>query len=398
MVEEWVNWSGSLRFTPGGYATPVDEEAVVDLVRRARESGTKLRPLGSGHSSSPLVRTDGILVDMGRFAGASRDTHPGQATVGAGTTLHALGEDLHSLGLAMANLGDVNYQTIAGASATGTHGTGRGLGSVSTMIAGARLVTGTGDVLDVSAEHNAELLPAVQLSLGCLGIVTQITQSLRPRFDLDRVSWCAPVGWTLEHLDELQRRNRNIDFYWYPRSDLAQIRTLNHAGQSSEMQPPGPWREWESGPSHRIIPKHRTLKFDEMEYMIPSDAFAACFADVRRRIKDRHRANVGWRVLVRTIAADSIHLSGAQGRPTTTIACLQNASLGYEEYFADLEPVFREYGGRPHWGKKHSLTAKDLRPLYPQWDAFRQARHRLDPDNVFLTPDLARLLEEEEEE
>jgi FAD/FMN-containing dehydrogenase len=66
--------------------------------------------------------------------------------------------------------------------------------------------------------------------------------------------------------------------------------------------------------------------------------------------------------------------------------------LPYQEYFADVEAVLRAYGGRPHWGKKHSLTARELRPLYPDWDTFRQIRCRLDPDGIFLTPDLARLL------
>jgi FAD/FMN-containing dehydrogenase len=394
MAEEWVNWSGSLRFTPAGYAMPSDEEALVGLVNRARESGTKLRPVGSGHSSSPLVRTDGVLVCMDHFAGTEPDGSPGHVTVGAGTTLHDLGEDLYSAGLAMTNLGDVNYQTLAGATATGTHGSGLAFGNLSTQVAGVRLVTGTGEVLEVSPAQHTDMLPAVQLSLGALGIVTHVTQALRPRFDIERVSWCAPIGWTLDHLDELQATSRNMDFYWYPRSDLAQIRTLNHPGETPGLRPPGPLWERDTGPSHRTITKHRTLKFDEIEYLLPSTAFPACFAEVRRRIKQRHRVDVAWRVLVRTVAADDIFLSGAHGHPTTTIACLQNSGLPHEEYFGEMEKIFRDHGGRPHWGKKHSLTAAELRPLYPRWDAFREVRRRLDPDGVFLTPDLARLLEE----
>lgn len=196
-----------------------------------------------------------------------------------------------------------------------------------------------------------------------------------------------------------------MDFYWYPRSDQTQIRVMNRADETPNERPwhapgepgSGPWgepRDVRVGPTHRTIPRHRELRFEEIEYMLPSEAFPACFAEVRRRINERHRRVAGWRVLVRSIAADDIWLSNAYGRPTTTIACLQNTSLPYEEYFRDMEAVFRQYGGRPHWGKKHWLTASDLRPLYPRWDDFQAVRRRLDPDGVFRTPDLARLLEE----
>ncbi|MFB9854752.1 D-arabinono-1,4-lactone oxidase [Micromonospora andamanensis] len=399
-----MNWSGSLTFTPSGYAEPADEDEVRELVQRARESGTTLRPVGSGHSSSPLVRTDGTLASLHRMAGVI-DMAGDRATVRGGSRLKELGEGLYDAGLAMENLGDVDYQSIAGAIATGTHGTGVGFGNLSTQVAEVRLVSGTGEVVDVSATSNSELLPAARLSLGVLGVVTQLTLELQPRYDLRRRAWCAPVEWTLDHLAEMQHTNRNMDFYWYPRSDLTQIRTMNRADDTAEVSPGAAnrmprsdgWyepRELEVGPTHRTIPQNRELRFEEIEYMLPAEAFPACFAEVRRRILDRHRRTVGWRVLVRSIAADDIWLSNAYGRPTTTIACLQNASLPYEEYFRDMEAVFRQYGGRPHWGKKHWLTAGDLRPLFPRWDDFQAARRRLDPDGVFLTPDLARLLEE----
>ncbi|MFG1898093.1 D-arabinono-1,4-lactone oxidase [Micromonospora zamorensis] len=403
-MRRFVNWSGSLSFTPGEFAEPADEDAVRDLVVRARQDGRTIRPVGSGHSSSPLTRTDGILLSVDRLAGVITED-AGRARVWAGTKLKALGEGLYDAGLAMDNLGDVDYQSIAGATATGTHGTGLGFGNLSTQLAGVRLVTGTGDVLEISADENADLLPAARLSLGALGVVTQVTLDVQPRYELHRRSWCAHLDWTLDHLAELQHTNRNMDFYWYPRNDQTQIRVLNRMDRGSDERgwdmprvpgpdPFGAPRDVRSGPVHHTIPQERDLRFEEIEYMLPSEAFPACFAEVRRRIMQRHRTVTGWRVLVRSIAADDIWLSNAYGRPTTTIACLQNTSLPYEDYFRDMEAVFRQYGGRPHWGKKHWLTARDLRPLYPRWDDFQAARQRLDPDGVFRSPDLARLLEE----
>lgn len=404
MPRSFVNWSGSVSCTPANFAEPADETEVRDLVLRARTDGIKCRPVGSGHSSSPLVCTNGILISLNRLTGLiSRDG--GTATVWGGTRLRELGEGLYDAGLAMDNLGDVDYQTIAGATATGTHGTGLRFGNLSTQVIGVRLITGTGDSLDITPEQNADLLPAARLSLGALGVVTRITLDVQPRYRLHRRSWCAHIDWTLDHLAELQHTNRNMDFYWYPRSDHAQIRVLNRVDRSPEkgrngaawrsghVSQPAP-RESRVGPTHHTIPRHRELRFEEIEYMLPTEAFPACFAEIRRRIKERHRRYVGWRVLVRTVAADDIWLSTAYGRATVSIACLQNASLPYEEYFQDMEAVFRHYGGRPHWGKKHWLTARELRQLYPHWDDFQEVRRRLDPDAVFLTPELARLLDE----
>ncbi|WP_416903757.1 D-arabinono-1,4-lactone oxidase [Micromonospora echinospora] len=404
MTRSFVNWSGSLAFTPAEHAEPRDEDEVCALVRRARETGTTIRPVGSGHSSSPLVRTDGILVSLDRLSGMiSGDGH--RVSVWAGTRLRTLGEGLFDGGLAMDNLGDVDYQSIAGATATGTHGTGLGFGNLSTQIAAVRLVTGAGETLDISREDNPELLPAARLSLGALGVVTRVTLDVQPHFELHRMSWCAHVDWTLDHLAELQHTNRNMDFYWYPRSDRTQVRVMNRVDETPtgrpftparvpDSAPLGAPRDSQVGPTHRTIPRHRELRFEEIEYMLPSEAFPACFTEVRRRIRERHRRVAGWRVLVRSIAPDDIWLSNAYGRPTVTIACLQNVALPYEEYFRDMEAVFRQYGGRPHWGKKHWLTARELRPLYPRWDDFQAVRRRLDPDGIFLTPDLARLLEE----
>ncbi|MFY1690877.1 D-arabinono-1,4-lactone oxidase [Plantactinospora sp. WMMB782] len=373
---------------------PEHEDEVLALVDRARQTSTKLRPVGSGHSSSPLVRTDDVLVSLaGLPRSVRRHDDPELATVCGGTPLGELGESLYEAGLAMDNLGDVDVQSIAGATATGTHGTGLRFGNLCTQVAGVRLVTGTGEVLDICAERNAELLPAARLSLGALGVVTEVTLRLTPTYQLRRRNWCSSISWTMDHLDQLQRQNRNMDFYWYPRTDTTQIRTLNRAGEEPEVTPPGEPRIMETGPSHRTIPRHRDLRFEEIEYALPSEAFHACFTEIRRRVLERHRTGVAWRVLVRTIAPDDIWLSPAYDRATTTIACLQNNSLPHDEYFTDVEAVFREHDGRPHWGKKHSLTARDLRRVYPCFDSFRELRRRLDPDGVFLTPDLARLLE-----
>jgi FAD/FMN-containing dehydrogenase len=399
MGEEFVNWSGSVRFRPDRVEHPASEQEVVDLVRRAAGDGRVVRPVGSGHSSMPLMATPDVLVDLGRMSGVvDIDRSRCRASVLPGTGLADAGDQLSEGGLAMENLGDVDYQAIAGAIGTGTHGTGIELGNLSTMLAGGRLVTGTGDVIDFSEDDPADhdLLRAAQVSLGALGILTSLTLRLVPAVPVRRRTWCTHIDWATAHFSELAASNRRFDMYWYPRSDLAQVRTVNELDVEGGPEPPGELRSDTTGLLHEIVPQSRDLRFDEMEYMLPVESGLDCLRVVMARIKERHRQRVAWRVLVRTVAADDAMLSNCWGRTTMTIALLHNAELPHDEYFGDMEPVLCDFDGRPHWGKKHTQRARDLRRHYPDWDRFEAVRRRLDPHGVFLNEHLRDLLEDGE--
>jgi FAD/FMN-containing dehydrogenase len=203
MPTEWVNWSGSLRFTPAQIARPADEGEVVVLVRRAAEAGRTIRPVGSGHSSTGIVATDDLLVAFDQFRGIlATDQVRAQATVQAGTTLEVLGRDLARVGLDFPNLGDVATQTIAGVIATGTHGSGRNLHNLACLLVGGRLVTGGGEVVEFG-EDDPEVLRAARVSLGALGIMTQIRLQLVPAYTIQRREYCTTMDASWAHLDEL---------------------------------------------------------------------------------------------------------------------------------------------------------------------------------------------------
>ncbi len=349
----------------------------------------------------PLVATDDELVSLERMTGVlAVDAAAGTAEVLPGTPMDELGAQLVERGVAIDNYGDVDYQAIAGAIGTGTHGSGARLGNLSSILVGGTLVTGTGEAVrftrdghDASADLGQDaLLPAAQVSLGALGIFTSLTLRVRPAYELHRTNWMTHIDWVLEHFHELVEANRCFDFYWYPRSDLAQVRMLNEPGDEPGIRPPGELRREETGPSYEILPNDRHLRFEEMEHMLPLDPELRAFREVRERVKAKHRTRVGWRVLVRTIAADDAMLSGAQGRPTMTIALLHNASLPHEHYFGDMEPLLLEHGGRPHWGKKHTMRAAQLAPLYLRWNEFARVREALDPDGVLRNEHLSELL------
>lgn len=400
MEQEFRNWSGSVRFVPGSRAAPASERELVDVVHRAVREGHRVRPAGSGHSSMPLVATAESLVSLASMTGVvGHDSDRLRATVLPGTGLAELGRLLAEHGMAMENLGDVDYQAIAGAIGTGTHGTGQEWGNLSQTLVGGRLVTASGDVVafgeDSEDGADSVLTRAAQVSLGSLGILSALTLRVVPAFDLHRINWCTHIDWVLENFEDLAARHRHMDVYWYPRSDLAQVRTLNVPGEEPDIAPSDARvHEDVTGPGYEIIPNARDLRFEEMEYMLPREVGLECFREVRSRVKDRHRDKVAWRVLLRTVAADAALISPFHGRETMTIATLQNTDLPYEQYFGDIEPMLQAYDGRPHWGKKHTMTASGLRELYPEWDEFQRVRREMDPDGVFMNDHLSELFEE----
>jgi FAD/FMN-containing dehydrogenase len=352
-----------------------------------------LRAVGATHSSSGILASHDIIVSTTGLAGIhSSDASRREAWVGAGTAIKDLGAELLKRGLGLHNYGDVDVQTIAGAIATGTHGTGRRLKNLASMLIGARVVTGAGEVREFSIERDADVMRGLRVSLGALGICTALRLQLVDAYRLHRREWCATFDAALAGFDELAEQCRNVDFYWYPRSDEVKLRTLDEPGRLPERVPFAQLIFEECGWAAEVLPRKRELRFEEMEYALPAEAGPSCMREVRERVKARHRRYVGWRVLYRTVAADDAYLSTAHGHDVVTISLHHNAGLPFDEYFSDIEPIFRRYGGRPHWAKKHSLTGAELESLYPQWHRFRALRAELDPDGVFLSDGMSSLL------
>jgi FAD/FMN-containing dehydrogenase len=387
----WASWSGRVRCAPARIETPRDEEEVIAAVRRAEAEGLVVRAAGAGHSHTPLVATEGLVLSLDALSGIeSFDPGSLEATIGAGTRIHDLGEPLRRLGGALANQGDVDTQAVAGAVGTGTHGTGPALGSISTRVTALRFVGADGAVREWSRDRDDERLAAARVSLGLLGVVTAVRLRLVPPYRLHERVWRGVVEETLERLPELVRATRHFEFFWLPERDVAEMKSLDPT--TAEPDPlPDRKREridW----SDRIFPSIRDVRFNEMEYALPAAAGPECFRAVRERMRSRH-ADVRWPVEYRTLAADDVWLSPAHGRETVTISLHQDADLPCDDFFADVEAILREHGGRPHWGKFHSLRGAELAPLYPRWEDFRRVRRELDPAGRFLNEYLRGLFE-----
>lgn len=421
----WENWSGSVAFQPKTVAYPHTQQEIVDLVK----ANQAVRVVGSGHSFAPLVQTDAVLVSLERFTGIEAvDTEKMQATVRAGTTIKQLGEWLYARGLAQENLGDIDEQSIAGAISTGTHGSGVGLGSLATQVVGLKLVTAYGDVISCSEAENRDIFKAAQVSLGALGIITHVTLQLVPAFALDYRWEKMTIDQCLANLEPYKRDNRNFEFYWMPHTDQALGKFMNMT--DTAVRPHSRWRNFEemviengtfyalselnrmfprlthtickvfaaavqSGHDvnygHRIFATPRLVKFQEMEYNIPAEHFAEALLRIESEIA-RHDFAVHFPIECRFVQRDDIYLSPAYERDSAYIAVHMYKGMPYRDYFAGIEAIMKDYDGRPHWGKMHTLQSEDLRPLYPRWDDFQNVRQDLDPNGVFLNKYLREVL------
>ncbi len=412
----WHNWSGGQACSPAVRAAPASEAELSELLKSAP---APIRAVGAGHSFSGLVPTDGTLLTLERLAGViDHDAGTHHANVRAGTRLGRMAEELAKRGLALANMPDIDKQSIAGAIATGTHGTGAGIGSLSSFVTGLTLVTALGETIDCDATKNREVFDAARVSLGALGIVTRVGLQARPLYKLKRRTWVAPVEDMLEALPELTARNRNFEFYYIPFSGMA-LGIVNN--ETDEAETPTPvnedddgvrelgmiedWLGWSpalrrwlirkilSGlePEERVDYSHKTLstergvRFNEMEYHLPREAGPAALRAIIEKIETTN-IKVYFPIEYRTTAPDDIWLSPFHGRESCSIAVHQFHEWDYKPYFAAIEPIMRKHDGRPHWGKLHTLTATELAPLYPRWKDFLAVRAELDPEGKFLNP------------
>jgi FAD-linked oxidoreductase len=413
----WSNWSGSVRAATT-VQRPRNEDELASLVREARS----VRPTGAGHSFTPLCASNDAIVSLedmeGELAIASdRKT----ARIPAGWSIKRLTEALWAEGLALPNQGDVNPQSLAGAMATGTHGTGRDLGSLATFARGFRLIGADGSATWCDAQTEPDLFEAQRLSLGMFGIATEIECDVVPAFHLAERIEKRPWGEVRERFFELAGELRHVEFWFFPHADSAILKTLEPCDpcdappSTTDMEetafrrllnvgalvpPLVPLLQrammrtnmsgHRRGPAHAIFPSDRTIPFEEMEYEMPQAAGLDTLDEVVRWIRKK-RLPVSFPFEFRLVAPDDIWMSPMNAGPVAAISMHQYAKMPWRKLFADAEAIFRAHGGRPHWAKRHTLTRADVDALYPMAERYREVRRAADRDGKFLNPHLSEL-------
>ena len=385
----WRNWSGRLTATPLEIARPADEAEVVRVVQRAAELGVSVRAQGAAHSHAPLVAHDGIVLDTEALAGLVRtDRDAREVTVRAGTRISDLGEPLRAAGLALHNQGDIDRQAIAGAVATGTHGTGIALRNLSTSVLGARIALANGEVVDCDAGRESELFEVARLSLGAVGIATELRLSVRDAYKLEERMWLEPLDAVLDRVDALAEATRHFEFFWMPGATRAACKSLEEtdADPVYPLADEGSRLAW----SYEVLANERNDLHSEMEYSLPAASGPACFRALRDHIA-RDFPDLRWPLEYRRVAADDLWISSASGRDTVTISVHQGVDAPDGPIFRACEEIFRAYDGRPHWGKVHERSGAELAALYPRWRDWWRVRDRFDPEGRFLSPYLESL-------
>ena len=422
----WINWAGNQHCLPAARGAPAAEAELSELLRRSQGS---VRAVGAGHSFSALVPTDGLLVSTDLLTGvASHDAAALQADIWAGTRLHDLGPLLDARGQALPNMPDIDYISLGGGVATSAHASGTRWASLSAYVKGLTLATPTGELLECSATQHADVFQAARCSLGALGIVTRIRLQNLASYALTERNGVERTEDVLDDIDSRFAAHRHFELMPLPHSEFCLTVATDEAAEgdapagSDDLEAVYKIRSlWESisglpyaermydfllerlmggsggmvrtGPWYTVLPHIRQVRFREMEYTVPAAAGAACLREILRTIRERRLPDC-FPLEYRHVAADDIFLSMFEGGAGASISVHQFGDTDYRPYFAEIEPIFWKYGGRPHWGKLHTLDAARLAALYPRhWQDFRDVRRALDPAGRMLNPHLRHVLE-----
>ncbi|HEV2780340.1 MAG TPA: D-arabinono-1,4-lactone oxidase [Actinophytocola sp.] len=428
----WRNWADTESAVATSIVRPRDVTDICKAVTGAAEAGQTVRARGSGHSFTAVGAAHGVALDLSGWTGiTAADVATGLVTVRSGTTLRALDAELDRLGLAMTNLGDIDAQTVSGAISTGTHGTGAAFGGLATQVAALELVLADGSVVTCSPTERPDLFAAARVGLGALGVISTVTLRTEPSFVLAAEERPEPLEAVLEALDANCADNDHFEFYWFPYGSKALTKRNNRLPPGAVPRPLGPVRRFYeyrvmenavldalcrlgrrvprlvrplarltssalsrrsySDVSHRVFVTPRSVRFVESEYAIPRAALGDVLAELRARVPALSE-HVMLPVEIRVAAADDIWLSTAYGRDSAYIAIHQYVGMPYRTYFDLFESIAAAVGGRPHWGKIHSLDAAALRALYPRFDDFTRVRSEVDPNGLFANPYITRVL------
>ena len=325
-IGRWQNWAGNQSATPAEIRTPSSAEEVSRAVHDAAATGRRVRMTGTGHSFTPVALTDGVLLRPAALTGI-REVGDGWVTAEAGTTIGTLNGELHRRGLALANMGDIDAQTVSGAIQTGTHGTGRDVGGLADQVLALEMVLADGEIVTVRGDGEGQirgvaeqdLFDAARVGLGALGVVTAVTFRVEPSFLLRSTREPMTLTSVLGSLDSLVTGNEHLDFFWMPHTDTCLTKLNNRS--PGPPRPASTLRHWvdnhlmenilfgavcgvgrrypgaiprlnalsaatlsastHTDASHRIFTSVREVRFLEMEYAISREHLGQALREVR---------------------------------------------------------------------------------------------------------------------
>jgi FAD/FMN-containing dehydrogenase len=404
----WSNWGGNQSATPAFTVRPRNEQEALDTVRFAIKEGLPVRAVGAGHSFTPLVQTGGVLMDLSELSGITgTDSARRRARAKGGTAISAFGDALWDKGLGLSNQGDIDKQSISGAIATGTHGSGINLGCFSSALRWVRLINGHGEIVEIGEDQLRELR-AAQVALGTLGIFLEVELQVTDRYHLQEQITYPTWGETVSTWDEDIANNRHYSFFWCQGEESAGLYELpTPAGESmvnrsyTKRYNAVTLDANESGidltegarrdRSYRVYPGGFMIPFHELEYYVPAERGREAVETIQDLIRTVH-ADQKYPMEVRWVRQDDAYLSPFYKRDTTVISVSGAPGTNYWPYLRDVDAALQPFDARAHWGKIHFMTRDRLEHLYPELDTFLAVRREFDPNGVFLNDHTRALL------
>ncbi len=405
----WRNWVGNQSCISRFKGQPQTETQLSEMLAEADQLDLNVRVAGSSHSFTPLVGTGGVMLSLAEMGGIiSVDTSKSQVTIGAGTRINAVGKALRGLGYSLRNQGDIDSQAVAGAFTTGTHGTGLTLGCLATQIAGLRLVKADGTVLVVDGT-DPELLQATRVTLGTLGVISEVTLQVTDAYNLHEKLWRDDFETCMQRHDELAANHRHFGFFWCPVPEsrhlycladtaAAPLTTTKNTSDVCEMkvmditdEAPRHSEFEKVAYSSDVYPIEYVPNFHELEYAVPVAHGKEAVRAVRELMLTKHK-NCIFPIEYRFTAGDDAWLSPFYEQDSITLSVSGQPGIDYWDYLKDVDAILRRYGSRPHWGKLHFLDTDDVTKLYPKAKDFRALRRKLDPKGRFLNDHVRMLL------
>ncbi|MEM6695281.1 MAG: D-arabinono-1,4-lactone oxidase [Pseudomonadota bacterium] len=395
----WTNWVGNQSCAPAAILTAETDEEVAAAINQARAAKRSIRTAGGGHSFSPVVNTDGVLLDTAALSGIlSIDPEAQTITAKAQTVISDIGAPLLDAGLALKNQGDINTQTLIGAVSTATHGSGLEFGSFSGELTACRLVDGTGTVRALSRAADPDVFPAVQCAIGTLGIVTEVTLSCAKAYRLKEDIEIMHVDALRERWDDYLATYRHFSFFWMPTDGSSVLYGFPEAPADScyvklysETDAPAGSGGSDVGKrideAYKIYPHVFEPNFHELEYFIPADEGIEAF-EAHRALMLSLLPDSVFPMEVRFVRSEEAWMSPNYQRDNMVISVSGAPGTDYWPYLRACDEHLYGLNGRPHWGKLHFMTAERLAERFPRFDDFRAVREQFDPDGVFLNDHL----------
>jgi len=412
----WSDWDGRQVCNPSAFSMPSSVGEIQDIILKA----DKVKVVGAGHSFSSIALSDGahyISLDrfrkpLGVFSGD--DGH--FVRVQAGMRLFELNAYLEDHGYALLNLGATAEQSIAGAVATGTHGTGEFIGSISTLIHSIRLVDGTGKVWEASAERNMDLFNAARVGIGALGVVTELVLKVVPQFKLKQVTVSIQLDHMLKLLPKVMAKHERVQWFWFPYTGKNATLLIRDA-TDEPLTKGGCWKKPKFEPtvheetggtitsqcvdiSYKAlcdskIAYHKRTLYTEMEMFIPTEYTSSAiqmFRDKLASLQAKHSEKVSVFTGVRYVGPDDIWLSPQYKRSNAVISFIVQGSKTetgdpqeFQLFSSELEKLTTaHFHGIPHWGKQNYADYPTLSKRYPKLREFNYLRRILDPNNKFM--------------